>query len=314
MVKICIIGLGFVGNAMYSSFKAKGLKENLDLLGYDKYKNGGIGLESDCLKSDIVFLALPTELDELTKTYNLEPIYQTCEYLQSNNYSGVVVIKSTIEPETTTNLSNKFFKLEFIHNPEFLSSRTAFHDFHNQTHIVLGRGNNCTNKSFNNVIDFYSLYYPEAKISTCTSLESECVKLFANCFYAVKVQFFTELYLVCQSNCCDFEKVKSMMFANNWINPSHTNIPGPDGQISYGGMCFPKDTNALNNYMKQINSPNLILESCINERNLMRNKKKTNNLNTIFTIKFDKKYQLILLALLFVFHIGIQIYVILFLN
>ena len=43
-----------------------------------------------------------------------------------------------------------------------------------------------------------------------------------------------------------------MMLTNNWINPSHTNIPGPDGLISYGGMCFPKDTNALNEYMKKM--------------------------------------------------------------
>ena len=33
------------------------------------------------------------------------------------------------------------------------------------------------------------------------------------------------------------------------INNMHTNIPGPDGQISYGGLCFPKDTNALLKYM-----------------------------------------------------------------
>ena len=60
------------------------------------------------------------------------------------------------------------------------------------------------------------------------------------------------------------------MLKNNWINKMHTNIPGPDGKISYGGYCFPKDTNALNNYMKINNSPNKLLNSVIEERNLMR--------------------------------------------
>jgi hypothetical protein len=62
-----------------------------------------------------------------------------------------------------------------------------------------------------------------------------------------------------------------MMLENNWINSMHTSIPGPDGQISYGGLCFPKDTNALNEYMRKLGTPNQVLESCINERNILRN-------------------------------------------
>ena len=64
-----------------------------------------------------------------------------------------------------------------------------------------------------------------------------------------------------------------MMINNNWINPMHTQVPGPDGKISYGGMCFPKDTNALLEFMKKIESDHKIIEACINERNSMRNDK-----------------------------------------
>ena len=60
------------------------------------------------------------------------------------------------------------------------------------------------------------------------------------------------------------------MLKNGWINPMHTTVPGPDGEISYGGLCFPKDTNALNKYMKRENTPNKVLEACIKERNEMR--------------------------------------------
>ncbi len=320
MTKVSIIGLGFVGNAMYLSFVSKGFKEQDNLYGYDKYKNGGIGHISNSLESDIVFLALPTNFSYESKSYNLDSIHEICDYLNLNNFNGVVVIKSTVEPETTSNLELKYPNLQFIHNPEFLSSRTAFDDFHNQKHIVLGRGLSCSNDLFNLVNTFYLTYYPEAKISICSSLESECMKLFVNCFYAVKVQFFTELYQVCQTNLCDYEKVKSMMLLNNWINPAHTNIPGPDGLVSYGGMCFPKDTNALNEYMKKINSPNLILDSCIRERNLIRNDvEQINQINQInqtsfLDKKFDKKIQLIFLLVLFVFHFVFQTYLFEFLS
>ena len=64
-----------------------------------------------------------------------------------------------------------------------------------------------------------------------------------------------------------------MMLKNGWINPMHTDVPGPDGKMSYGGLCFPKDTNALNEFMKQNNIPNSVLNATICERNSMREEK-----------------------------------------
>ena len=68
-----------------------------------------------------------------------------------------------------------------------------------------------------------------------------------------------------------YDKVKDTMLKNNWINPMHTCVPGIDGTLSYGGMCFPKDTNALNEYMIRKKVPNGVLQSTITERNMFRN-------------------------------------------
>jgi UDPglucose 6-dehydrogenase len=96
------------------------------------------------------------------------------------------------------------------------------------------------------------------------------MKIFANSFYSVKVQFFNELYLICEKMGCSYETVKDLMLKNGWINPMHTQVPGPDGELSYGGACFPKDTNALLNFMREYSSPSKVLESTISERNEMR--------------------------------------------
>ncbi len=48
----------------------------------------------------------------------------------------------------------------------------------------------------------------------------------------------------------------------------HTTVPGPDGSVSYGGLCFPKDTNALLKYMQKQQTPSKVLESTIDERNI----------------------------------------------
>lgn len=285
-LKVGIIGLGFVGGSMHKSFSLKGLKKNIDLFGYDKFKDGGIGNFKDCLNTNIIFLALPTIYNDELGQYDKTPIYETCDLLTENNYKGVIVIKSTVEPETTNKLTEKYQSLQFIHNPEFLTARTAFEDFHNQSHIVLGKGNTCSNDSLENVKNFYKKYYPDAEISVGTCLESESMKSFVNCFYSVKVQFFTELYLLCEQNGCSYNTVKEMMLKNNWINPMHTTVPGPDGQVSYGGLCFPKDTNALNKYMLREGTPNKVLEATIEERNEMRddhdNCKVSNSKNNIF--------------------------------
>ena len=273
---ISIIGLGFVGGSMLKSFKIKGFQ----VKGYDKFKESDSF--RDCLNSEIMFLALPTIFSEETNTYDKEPMHETCKKLVENNYKGLVVIKSTVEPETTKKFS-KLYNLKFIHNPEFLTAATAFEDFHNQKHIVLGKGPNVDN--IDELVKFYKKGYPDAEISICTSTESESMKSFVNCFYAVKVQFFNELFLLCKSIDCDYDTVKDLMLKNKWINPMHTNVPGPDGKLSYGGYCFPKDTNALLQFMKTKNTNHKVLSAVIEERNEMR----SDNVNVKIKNSHSKK-------------------------
>lgn len=268
-IKVAVAGLGFVGSSMVKSFQLKNYTVNTDLFCYDKFKDDGVGGINLLLLADVVFLALPTKYNEKDGSYDKSAISEVCTYLEMKNYTGAVVIKSTVEPETTVDLSN-VFKLNFIHNPEFLTARTAFEDFHNQKHVVLGSAPNCSTNAFNLVENFYRQNYPEADISLCTSTESESMKSFVNCFYAVKVQFFNELYLTCKSSNTDYDKVRTLMLKNGWINEMHTNVPGPDGQLSYGGLCFPKDTNALLKHMENDDIPHAVLKAVITERNSMR--------------------------------------------
>lgn len=264
-MRIGIAGLGFVGGAMLKSFTLK----NINTYGYDKFKDGGIGNIEELSNCDIIFLCLPTLYDNDKKEYNKDAVNEVCQYL-NNEYKGIVVLKSTVEPETTNILSNKYKNLKLIHNPEFLTARTAFEDLHNQTHIVIGKGINCNDNEENTVKLFYEKYYSEAEISMCSSTESESMKIMCNSFYSSKIMLFNEYYLLCKKNNTDFNKIKNLMLKNKWINEMHTQIPGPDKQLGYGGACFPKDTNALYQYMKKKNSECRVLEAVIAERNVLR--------------------------------------------
>lgn len=263
MELIGIIGIGFVGSAIQKSL----LEKNNNIIAYDKFKN--LGNFDDILKADFVFLCLPTPYSDIDCSYDKSALYEICAELKKNNYRGIIVLKSTIEPTTSQFLADEY-NLAIIHNPEFLTARTAYEDFHNQNHVIIGKTTHIDDSQIDTMIQFYVRNYPHADISICESTESESIKIFCNSFYAVKVQFFNELYLLCQKLNINYSLIKNIMLKNGWINPMHTDVPGPDGLLSYGGACFPKDTNALLSFMKLKNSRYDVLEAVINERNKMR--------------------------------------------
>jgi UDPglucose 6-dehydrogenase len=224
------------------------------------------------LATDMVFLCLPTLYSYDDNSYDKTALHEICAKLSENEYRGLVVIKSTVEPTTTQTFADTY-KLAFFHNPEFLTARTAYQDFHDQKHIIIGKSSDASSEQLDKLVNFYRYYYPDAKISTCHCTESECTKIFCNCFYAVKVQFFNELYLLCQKLGMDYNTIRNTMLKNGWINPMHTDVPGPDGELSYGGMCFPKDTNALLSFMKSMDLPHAVLDGTVSERNSIRSDK-----------------------------------------
>jgi len=261
-MRVGVVGMGFVGGALYSSFYAKGQ----DISGFDKYKS--IGKFEDILYSDIVFLCLPTLYVE-NHGYDLTSINETCIKLSKNDYKGLVVVKSTVEPETCKKLSAEL-GLFICHNPEFLTERTALEDFNNQSHIVMGFTNNVPQRMRDSLANLYEGLYPDARHSFCSSVESETMKLFCNNFYAIKVGIANEFSSLCSELSIDYNLVTEMMVGNKWISPNHLSVPGPDGRYGWGGNCFLKDTEALLKYMKEKNSPSEILEAAIKENKKIR--------------------------------------------
>jgi len=291
---IGIIGIGVLGTAIKETFET--FKSNIisNIICYDKYKKIGNGI-IDTSICDIIFICLPTEYDNDKKEYDKSEIYNVFEELSRYKYKGFIILKSTVEPKTTLHLSFIFNNLNIIHSPEFLSARTAMEDFKNQKHIVLGfvgYNNINSNSNINSIKDnikdnvnndisnlieiikylktFFTIFFPLANISICSSTESESMKIFCNSFYATKIQYFTETKLLCDKLEIDYNNVKDLILLNGWINPMHTQVPGHDGELSFGGKCFPKDIKALNEFCKKLDVPNKVLEAVIQENKELR--------------------------------------------
>ena len=258
---IGVMGRGFVGNAVAKWFTTK----QYTVKSYDKFKK--YDSFGDVVESDFIFLCLPTLYSTELRGYDYSALHEVLQKLDKLEYKGLVVVKSTTQPKTVINLQH-LYNLEIVHNPEFLTARTSEKDFANQSHIVLGYSEN--EEQLTGIINLYRDNFPEAKISTCTSTESELMKIFANSFYAVKIQFFNEMYDLCGKLDSNYDNVRDLILENGWVNKMHTTIPGPDGSLSYGGACFPKDTQALYNTMVENGTISEVLGATISERNKMR--------------------------------------------
>jgi nucleotide sugar dehydrogenase len=263
-IKIGICGYGFVGSAIDKFFNSK-YHTNI----YDKYKN--INNFDILLNTDILFICLPTNINIENSSYDMTEIDSTLLLLHTYNYTGLVIIKSTILPNYCTEMNKLYQNLKIINNPEFLSAKTAVEDFKSQSHIVIGHTKYSKDSDqFKLILNIYKESFPLAIISITTSEESSLVKLACNSFYALKIQFFTELYLLSNKLQVNYDNVKNIMLKNGWINSMHTLVPGTDGKISFGGLCLPKDIMALSNFMKINKTPNLVLNAVIKENKKTR--------------------------------------------
>ena len=91
-----------------------------------------------------------------------------------------------------------------------------------------------------------------------TPLEAEITKYAHNVFGALKVTYFNGIFELCKKVEANYRKVQQGILLSGYINPPHTQVPGPDGKLGYGGKCFPKDVNAFTRYCEDLHIHKLL--------------------------------------------------------
>jgi UDPglucose 6-dehydrogenase len=74
---------------------------------------------------------------------------------------------------------------------------------------------------------------------------AEFIKYMANTFLAVKVSVVNEFYRMSKTLGVNWNDALEGFVSDPRIGNSHTQVPGHDGKLGFGGTCFPKDINAL---------------------------------------------------------------------
>ena len=239
-MKIGIIGNGFVGSAIAHGF----ILHVDDILIYDNDpKRSTCELEELVEKSEIIFVSVPTPMFESGEC-DLSIVNNVVKDLSSfNNINEkVVVIKSTVVPGTTEQLASDYPDMSFVFNPEFLTERRARLDFINTSRIVLGSNKK---EALSKVERLYRIRFPHTKIIQTDFGTAQLIKYMANCFFATKVSFMNEMHQFCNVIGGDWEKAIEGFVTDGRIGNSHIDVPGHDGDLGFGGKCFPKDINAM---------------------------------------------------------------------
>ena len=70
-------------------------------------------------------------------------------------------------------------------------------------------------------------------------------KYMVNTYLATKVTFMNEFYNLAAAEDVDFKNLTDLTLWEDRIGHTHLDVPGPDSQFGWGGMCFPKDIAAI---------------------------------------------------------------------
>ena len=262
-MKIGIVGQGYVGTAIKIGFESY-----YDLETYDKFDSS----KSTCnLKRlvdicDVIFVCVPTPMDKDGSCHTGIVEEVISEINQYSNKSQIVVIKSTVSPGTTERMNKKYKKVSVIFNPEFHTEANFIEDFKNQTRIILGG----TRKGTNKLRQVYSKVFPKAHIIKTHSTIAELVKYMTNSYLATKVSFANEMYEICEKFDMDYDKVVEYATLDERLGVTHWSVPGPDGELGYGGHCLPKDINALISVAHELGINTEVLEAVVETNDRVR--------------------------------------------
>ncbi len=249
-MKIGIVGNGTVGYATYKCYE-----EQHEVRMYDIQPDLCFDTLESTLRCDLVFLCLPTPQCRDSLKCDTSTLDDFCNMLGGTVPDGNYVLKSTVPIGFTRYLSEEYGLKNLVHSPEFLTARTAIHDAAFPSRLLIG-GQICDGRTA--LCRLYDQMWPEVPKFVVSSDESEAIKLFQNSFSAIKIAAFNEFRVLADKLGLDWERVMVGLLSGGWINPQHTQVPGPDGKMGFGGSCLSKDLSNLISIMKEHDCSHLV--------------------------------------------------------
>lgn len=286
-MKIAVIGTGYVGLVTGTCFaevgndvicidndqdKLRKLNNNqvtiyepgLEVVYARNFRNGRLSFTDDLasavLKSEIIFLCLPTPQDEdgsADLSHVMKVTDRIGDILRENKEYKVIINKSTAPVGTCEKIKailteKKVPNFDVASNPEFLREGFAVEDFMKPDRVVVGSD---SEKALAVLRELYEPFVSDVNpLIEMDYKSSEVTKYASNGFLATKITFMNDLARFCEKSGANIDLIRMGMGADNRIGKRFL-LAG----IGYGGSCFPKDVNALIKTADDMDSPLSIL-------------------------------------------------------
>ena len=295
-MNILIMGLGYVGLTAALGFAEKGHKvfaydsnpeklktliEKTDSLfepGLSEafachYGNNLIvfpGPPPDISEVDAVFICVSTPCDDDGRC-DLRNIYAAIDTLKlkSGEFSGIIVIKSTVPPDTAKTkiipyLQNRGVTAPVASNPEFLREGCCWNDFITPDRIVCGVEDE-------NTADVMKEIYKDfnAPIVLTTLNTAEFIKYLSNNMLSTMISFSNEMSKVANAigDISIRQAFKALHMDKRWEKAPMKSYVYPG--CGFGGECLPKDLQAMITHAKSYGVSPIMLQTAQDINNSM---------------------------------------------
>jgi len=255
-MKIGIVGIGVVGKANVAGF------EELEHTVYQHDIKFNTTI-NDVSQSDIVFICVPTPQAQ-DGSCDTSIIHSVIDQLVQINYQGIVAIRSTVVPGFTQQLIDTYKDLTICFVPEFLRERCAEEDFiENNKLLVVGTHDT---RVYNKIVEAHGSL-PE-NIQQLTPTESEILKYYNNVYAALRVVFANTMFELCNKLDCNYTAIKDAYIKTGKAIDLYLDVNSD--LRGYGGMCLPKDTQALAVLLKTLDLDFDLITSIHNDNNKIK--------------------------------------------
>lgn len=271
MKKVAVIGYGYVGKQMAAllshAHHVYVYDPNYDIFSGVPEHIKSISDENDDIVKDVdlavICVPTPSLPDGSCDTSIVEEV---CGWIDA----PLVVIKSTVPPGFTARMNVN--QEGSIHYPEPLYDRFHFspeytgepinyvppqypnprdsrtHDF-----CIVG------GPRASEVLDFFAACMAtSARYVATDSTTAELCKYMENAYFAMKVMFCTEFYMMAQKSGVDYKELRNLWTLDGRVDPDHTMV-FPD-KLGFGGKCLPKDLSAIIEWSKANSHTPMLLE------------------------------------------------------
>jgi UDPglucose 6-dehydrogenase len=284
---ITVIGAGYVGMSLATLFAQK---HNVKLFDIDQDRINKINNKQSTVKDDLIsefltkdyihingvteakeafidadyiFICTPTNFNEERNSFDTTSVEDSIKTVLEYNSEALIIIKSTIPIGFTELISRQLKYKHIIFSPEFLREGFALFDNLNPSRLVIGGDHSDA------IDDFINTYKSvigkdNLKVIVTSEREAESIKLFSNCYLAMRVAFFNELDSFSMLNKLNAKDIIQGVCLDDRIGMYYNNP-----SFGYGGYCLPKDTKQLQSNFKNI--PQKIINAVIDSNEIRKN-------------------------------------------